>query len=188
MHAIDLTAVTRTQFVRRYENRRGAMALATILCLAAAGCGSDGPIAPGIGSGSVTATGAVSASGSGLAVFQSISSGGTSLFQLVIAPLTQTAGTWQLQIANYSGRPATGTYALAPLSASPTAPTANFYYNSAGAIQLFNATTGQLVITSSSSTEVRGTFTFTATDAGGNNSITAHGSFQAQCAPGTPCQ
>jgi hypothetical protein len=187
MHAIDWTPVTRTQFVRRSPSRRRTIAVGAFLFLVAVGCGGDGPVAPGIGSGSVTASGAVSASGNGLAIFQSLSSGGTSLFQIVIAPLTQNAGTWEVQIASYSGRPEAGTYALAPLSASPTTPTANFYYNSAGAIQLFSATTGELVITSSSATEVRGTFTFTATDAGSNNSITAHGSFQAQCAPGTPC-
>jgi hypothetical protein len=46
-----------------------------------------------------------------------------------------------------------------------------------------------LVITSSSSSAVRGTFTFTATDpTSGTSSVTAHGSFDAQCAPGVACQ
>jgi len=166
-----------------------ALTTSVLLCLAAAGCGSDGPLAPGFGTGSLTASGAVTASGSGLALFQSVSSGGTSLFQIVIAPLAQGATTWQVQIANYSGRLAAGTYNLSPLSGASTDPTANFYYTSGSNLQMFNSTSGQLVITSSSSSEVRGTFTFTATDpAGGTSTVTAHGSFNAQCAPGTACQ
>lgn len=154
-----------------------------------AGCGGDGPLAPGMGSGSLTANGAVSTSGSGLAVFQSVSSGGTSLFQIVMAPISQSATTWQLQIANYSGRLAVGTYNLLPLSASSTDPTASFYYTSGGNMQMFNSTSGQLVITSSSPSAVRGSFTFTATDpTAGTSTVSAHGSFNAQCAPGITCQ
>jgi hypothetical protein len=160
-----------------------------LLSLAAVACGGDGPLAPGVGTGSVTASGAVSASGTGLAVFQSVSSGGTSLFQIVVAPVSQTATTWQLQIVNYSGRPAAGTYNLTALSASSTNPTANFYYTSAGTIQQFNSVSGQLVITSSTTSAVRGTFTFTGTNpAASASSVTAQGSFDAQCAPGTTCQ
>jgi len=160
-----------------------------LLSLAAVGCASDGPVAPGLGAGSVTASGAVTASVSGLALFQSVSSGGTSLFQIVIAPVSQSATTWSLQIVNYSGRLAAGTYNLSPLSASSSTPTASFYYTSGGNLQMFNSTSGQLVITSSSSSAVRGTFTFTGADpAGGASSVTAHGSFDAQCAPGITCQ
>jgi len=168
--------------------QRRALALATsaLLSLAAFGCSGDGPLVPGMGTGSLTASGAVSASGSGLAVFQSVSSGGTSLFQIVIAPVSAT--TWQLQIANYSGRLAAGTYNLTPLSASSVNPTANFYYTSGSTMQQFNSTSGQLVITSSSSSKVSGTFTFTATDPAGTSSVAAQGSFSAQCAPGVTCQ
>ncbi len=181
MQLILSTPTTRTRAVL-------ALATSALLSLAAA-CGGDSPLAPGMGAGSLTASGAVSASGSGLALFQSISSGGTSLFQIVIAPVSQSATTWQLQIANYSGRLAAGTYNLTPLSASSADPTATFYYTSSGTMQMFNSTSGQLVITSSSSSAVRGTFTFTATDpSGGTSSVTAHGSFNAQCAPGTTCQ
>jgi|SRR3954470_4590542 hypothetical protein len=165
----------------------GAFAL---LSLAVLGCGGDGPVAPGLGNGSVTVTGAVSTSGNGLALFQSVTTGGTSLFQMVIAPLTQSAVIWELQIANYSGRPATGTYNLSPLSASSSEPTASFYYTSGGTMQFFTSTSGQLVITASSPTRVAGTFTFSATDAsvGGAGSVTVTGTFSAQCAPGTACQ
>ena len=169
------------------RSQRRALALASaLLSLAAFGCGGDGPLVPGMGSGSLTASGAVTASGSGLAVFQSVSSGGTSLFQIVIAPVSAT--TWQLQIANYSGRLAAGTYNLTPLSPSSVNPTANFYYTSGSTMQQFNSTSGQLVITSSSSSKVSGTFTFTATDPAGISSVAAQGSFSAQCAPGVTCQ
>ena len=191
MQRIHPTHMTHTRGARHSRGRPRALTLATstLLSLAAFGCGSDSPLAPGMGTGSLTASGAVSASGSGLALFQSISSGGTSLFQIVVAPVSQSATTWQLQIANYSGRLAAGTYNLMPLSPSSTAPTASFYYTSAGTMQMFNSTSGQLVITSSSSSKVRGTFTFTATDpTSGTSSVTAHGSFDAQCAPGIACQ
>jgi hypothetical protein len=191
MQLIRPTHSTHPRITRPSRNQRRALALATsaFLSLAAAGCGSDGPLAPGLGSGTLTASGAVSVSASGLALFQSASSGGTSLFQVLLAPLSQGATGWTLQIANYSGRLATGTYALSPLSASSPDPTANFYYTSGGDIQSFNSTSGQLVITSSSPSEVRGTFTFTATDvAGGAGTVNVQGSFIAPCALGTTCQ
>lgn len=180
-----------TQLTHPSRNQRRALALATsaFLSLAAIGCQSDGPMAPGLGSGTLTATGAVSVSASGLALFQSASSGGTSLFQVLVAPLSQGATGWTLQIANYSGRLEAGTYALSPLSASSPDPTANFYYTSGGDIQSFNSTSGQLVITASSPSEVRGTFTFTAADvADAASTVNVQGSFIAPCALGTTCQ
>jgi hypothetical protein len=187
-HSTHMSRV-RGAFTSRNRRRARAIAASTLLCLTAVSCGGDGPLAPGMGSGSLTTSGAVSTSGTGLAIFQSISSGGTSLFQIVVAPISQTATTWSLQIANYSGRLTVGTYNLLPLSGSPTSPTANFYYTNAGNIQVFSSTSGQLVITSSSSSTVRGTFTFTATDpTSGTSTVTAHGTFDAQCAPGTTCQ
>lgn len=191
MQPIHPTHMTHTRGACPSRSRRRALTLATsaLLSLAVVGCGSDGPVAPGLGAGSVTASGAVTASVSGLALFQSVSSGGTSLFQIVIAPVSQSATTWSLQIVNYSGRLAAGTYNLSPLSASSSTPTASFYYTSGGNLQMFNSTSGQLVITSSSSSAVRGTFTFTGADpAGGASSVTANGSFDAQCAPGITCQ
>ncbi len=173
----------------KHSTRAKASAAYAFFFLAASACGGGDSLGPGIGSGTLTASGAVSASGSGIAVFQSISSGSTSLFQIALAPISQSANTWTLQIASYSGRPAPGTYNLTALSASSTNPTASFYYISGGNMQLFNSTSGQLVITSSSTSAVRGTFTFTATDpAGSAGTVTAHGSFDAQCAPGTTCQ
>ncbi len=171
------------------RGRRSALATFALLSLSVGACGGDATGPGGLGSGSLTASGAITASGSGIAVFQSVTSGGTSLFQVVVAPLSQSATTWELQIASYSGRPAVGTYNLSPLSASSTDPTASFYYTSAGNLQMFNSTSGQLVITSSSAASVRGTFTFTATDAaGGAGTVTAQGSFNAPCAPGITCQ
>jgi len=191
---MQLIRPTNTSHVRdalTSTNRRHVLAIGAslVLSLTAIGCGGDGLLEPGLGSGSLTASGAVSTSGTGLAVFQSVSSGSTSLFQILVTPVSQTATTWSLQIANYSGRLAVGTYDLLPLSGSPTAPTANFYYTSAGNIQVFSATSGQLVITGSSSSAVTGTFTFTATDpTSGTSTVTVHGTFDARCPAGTGCQ
>ena len=188
MQLTQSTRVTRTSGASP-KHRRRALALTTLAFLSLAACGSDSVGPGGLGSGSITATGTVSTSGSGIAVFQSISSGGSSLFQVAIAPLSQSASTWTLQIASYSGRPPVGTYQLSALSGSSTDPTATFYYTSGGNMQMFNSTSGQLVITSSSPSSVRGTFNFTGTDvSGGSGSVTAHGTFNAPCAPGTTCQ
>jgi hypothetical protein len=169
--------------------RTMTLAACALFLLGASACGGGDALGPGIGSGTLTANGAVSASGSGLAVFQSVTSGGTSLFQIALAPISQSANTWTLQIASYSGRLAAGTYNLTALSPSSPNPTATFYYISGGNMQLFNSTSGQLIITSSSPSAVRGSFTFSATDpAGGPGTVTAHGSFDAQCAAGTMCQ
>lgn len=175
--------------LKRSTHRTLTLAACALLSVAAVGCGGGDALGPGGGSGTLTASGAVSATGSGLALFQSVISGGASLFQVVLAPISQSTNTWELQIANYSGRPASGTYNLTALSASSTNPTATLYYFSGGTAQMFNSTSGQLVITSSTPSAVRGTFTFTATDpAGGPGTVTAHGSFDAHCAPGTACQ
>lgn len=179
----------RDAFISRNRRRALVIAGSILLSLSAVGCGGDGLLSPELGSGSLTASGAVTASGSGLALFQSISSGGTSLFQILVTPVSQTATTWSLQIANYSGRLAVGTYDLLPPTGTPTAPTANFYYTSGGNIQIFSATSGQLVITSSSSSTVSGTFTFTATDpTDGTSTVTVQGTFDAPCSPGSTCQ
>lgn len=176
----------------RSWHRAFVFATAATVSLPAVGCGGDGPLVPGAGTGSLTTSGAVSVSGSGIAVFQTVSSGGTSLFQVAIAPVSQSSNIWTLQIANYSGRLPVGTYSLMPLSASSTNPTANLSYITGGTgngtVQMFNSTSGQLVITRSSPSEVQGTFTFSATETGGTGSVTVHGSFKAPCAPGTVCQ
>lgn len=187
MQVIHPTHKPRPRRAHSSRGRRAALAIATsaLFSLAATACGSDG-VGPGIGSGSVTATGAVNASGSGLALFQSAYSGETNLFQILIAPL---APTWQVQIVNYSGRLAPGTYALSALSPSSADPTANFYYTSGTTMDLYNSISGELVITASSSSSVRGTFTFTATNAsGGTGSVTVNGSFTAECAFGVTCE
>jgi hypothetical protein len=190
MHDMDQLRTRRARGARS-RGQRAAVALAAsaVLVLAATACGggTTGPSGPGTGS--VTASGAVSASGSGIALFQSASTTGGSLFQLMVAPISQTtATTWQIQIVDYSGRPAAGTYALSPLSAGSTNPTANFYYTSGGSMRMFNASSGQLVITSSTSSGVRGTYAFTGIQVDGTSTVTAQGSFDALCAPGTVCQ
>lgn len=179
--------MTENQLLR--ARRTIMLATSTLTLLTAAGCGGDGVLAPGLGSANITATGAVTASGSGLAMFQSVSSGGTTLFQIVIAPATIGNNTWSIQIANYSGRLPTGTYTLTGLSGAQTNPTANFYYTNGSSAQQFNSTSGQLVITTSTASAVAGNFTFSATDpVSGTATVSAHGTFTAQCAPGMTCQ
>lgn len=174
--------------------RRGAVRAVTtpLLLLALAACGSDSALGPNVnvGQGSVRASGAVSTSGSGVALFQTASSGTTQIFQIAIAPTTQGAGTtWALQIARSAERPPVGTYSLSELSASSTDPTANLYITNGSTSEMFNSTAGELVITSSSSSLVRGTFSFTAASVNdATRHITVEGAFAAQCAPGMTCQ
>lgn len=161
---------------------------ATAVAFVLVGCGDSFGPGDGSGTGNVTATGAVNVTGSGIAMFQSASSGGSNIFQILIVPLSRTpASGWQLQIVSYAGRPAPGTYALAPLSASPTQPTASFYVTTGGNMETFHSSSGELVVTSSSPTAVRGTFTFTATKDSGVGSVMAQGAFNAQCVPGIVC-
>ena len=167
-----------------------AMALG-LLAVAAASCGGDGLFGPdGRARGTMAASGAASATGEGLALFQSISGGGVDMFQIAVAPAIDPAQrvVWQVQILRYAQRPAPGTYAISPLSASSTNPAANFHYSSDGTLEVFTATSGELVITSSSPTSVRGSFSFTATSAtNGARSVTVHGAFTAACPPGDTC-
>jgi hypothetical protein len=168
---------------------RRTMVASVLLALGTVSCGGDGITGPGLGSGNVNASGAVTASGNGVAIFQSVSVSGMSLFQIAVQPPAQTGGSvWQLQIVRYAERPAVGTYQLVELSASSSDPTASFYYTSGGTMEMFAAVSGELVITASSSTTVRGTFTFTAESTTNSaRTVTVEGSFAATCPPGTTC-
>ncbi len=153
-------------------------------------CGGDEALGPARdGTGNVSASGAVSTSGQGAALFQSVSISGTSLFQIAVQPATApSGGVWQLQIVRYAERPTVGTYQLAELSSSSLDPTANFYYTVAGTMEMFTATSGEMVITSSSATVVRGTFSFTAeSSANSARTVTVQGSFAALCPSAMTC-
>jgi hypothetical protein len=162
---------------------------AVVVSLAALSCGGTDITGPGLGTGNVSASGTVAASGQGVAIFQSVSVGGQSLFQIAVQPAAPGGGgTWQLQIVRYADRPAAGTYQIVELSGSSADPTANFYYTNGGTMELFAAVSGELVITSSSPTAVRGTFTFAAESTTNSaRSVTVQGSFAAACPPGTTC-
>lgn len=178
-------------YIGRCRNwyRQLLIATSTIVSLSAVSCGSESPVGPELGTAQVTLTGALSFSGSAAAGFQT----GASLpgvFELEIVPLGQNSTAWSLRIFNLSGRPATGSYNIVPYYESPPNPTANFVYVGGTVTpftQIFNSTSGHLVITKSSASAVQGTFAFTATDASGNVE-TATGSFNAECTPGTTCQ
>jgi hypothetical protein len=167
------------------------MMMSLMLVLAVASCGGDGILGPADdGTANINASGAVSASGGGIALFQSVSSGGTSIFQIAVAPsgLGGDAGLWQLQIVRYAERPPAGTYQLTALSPSSPNPTANFYYTAAGEIEMFNATSGELFITSSTPSIVRGTFTFTAQSTTNSaRTVTVQGAFAALCPSTVTC-
>jgi hypothetical protein len=137
-----------------------------------------------MGSGSLTTTGALNLSGSGRASFQIVSVGRTPTFEMDISHFSQSSLVWELQIyKNNSQQLEVGTYNLGPPSGSSTDPSAGLIYYTGDAanptIRSFNSTSGQLVITTSSPSEVLGTFTFAATEFGGTNSITVNGSFDA---------
>jgi hypothetical protein len=163
--------------------------IAGLLVLGTASCGGDSALGPGdLGTGNVNVSGAVSTSGQGVALFQSVNINGTDLFQIAVAPVTSGGAPWQLQIVRYAERPTVGTYQLTGPSTSSTNPTASFVYNSAGTIESFSATSGQLVISQSSPSAVRGTFIFTATSAASSaRTVTVQGSFVATCPPTTSC-
>ena len=165
--------------------------MSLLFVLAVSSCGGDGISGPAReGTGNLSASGAVSTSGEGLAIFQSVSVSGMSLFQIAVQPAAPSSGSvWQLQIVRYAERPAVGTYQLTELSSGSQDPTANFYYTVSGTMEMFTATSGELVITSSSTTAVRGTFTFTAESTTNSaRTVTVQGAFAAQCPPGTNCQ
>jgi hypothetical protein len=167
-------------------HRAKIFSAAAIVSLTVGACGSDGPVAPAEGTGSLTTTGAVNLSGSGPADFQQILVGREPTFGITISHFTQFSLDWELQIVkNNSSQLGAGTYDLVPQSESTTNPTALLtLYTSGTEFQSFNSTSGSLVITSSSPSEMRGTFTFLGTD--GTNSVSANGSFDA-CAT-HPCQ
>jgi hypothetical protein len=166
------------------------LTMMVVLLLGLAACGGNGISGPpDLGTGNVSASGAVSASGDGVAIFQSVSIGGTNMFQIAVQPATSTGdAVWQLQIVRYAERPPVGTYQLIELSSNSTDPTANFYYTNAGTMEMFAAVSGQLVITSSSPTAVLGTVTFTGVSTtSSTRSVTVQGSFAASCPTGTTC-
>ena len=165
-----------------------------LLGLAAASCGGDGLFSPeGRSRATMSTSGAVAVSGDRLALIHSNSGGGVDMFQIAVAPPTPSLDpdqrvVWQVQIARYARRPMPGTYQITPLSAGSTEPAATFFYTSEGTLELFGATSGEIVITSSSPTSVRGTFTFFATSATNETrSVTVQGSFTAVCPAGATC-
>jgi hypothetical protein len=161
-----------------------------LVALASVACGDGDPTSPDNlreGTGTVSTSGAVRTSGSGVAFFQSIGSGNLRVFQIVVAPASQSGNNvWALQIASSAGRPAAGTYQLTS-SSGPTNILANFSYVSGGRIDMYTATSGEVVITSSSTSAVRGTINFTGATFDGTGTVTTQGSFNARCAPGFEC-
>ena len=150
------------------------LALLAALSLAVA-CGSDGSITnPGgtLGSSfSATVTGGSAGSYSGLS--SAVQSGG--LFSI---GLSSTDGKFALAFTRNGTRPVTGTYQLG--TNPQTGFTAALNINSGQFV--YSSTSGTLTITSSSSTEIKGTFQFTgALSAGTGAAANVSGSFTTAC-------
>lgn len=172
------------------DHRALVVAAAAIVSLTVGGCGSDSPLGPAPGTGSLTSTGALNLSGSGPADIR-IMADRQPTFGIVIDHFLNDQIEWELQIyKNNSAQLEVGTYNLGPPSESATNPTAALAYYIGGTANPlwrgFNSTSGQLVITESSPSVVRGTFNFAATEFGGTASVTVNGSFYA-CVS-RPCQ
>ena len=185
---VDPRHVELTLFHRapRHAAWHEALVFATsaIVFLTADGCGRDSPLEPSPGSASLTTSGAVSLSGGGPANWN-VSGGRESTFTIDMYHFSeQHSVIWELQIyKNNSQQLGVATYSLGPQSDSRTNPTASLVYYTGDpvnpTIRAFNSTSGQLVITSASQSEIRGTFAFAATEYGGTGSITVNGSFDA---------
>ena len=162
---------------------------ALLLVVGVLSCGGDAISGPGNGQGNISVSGAVSASGEGLALFQSGSSGGQTFFQVAIQPSPLGGGgEWQLQIVRYAARPVVGSYQIGPLVSLSADPTATFFYTGGTNDELFTAVSGQLNITSSSASRVRGTYNFTAQSTSNpSRTVTVQGAFSALCPATTSC-
>ena len=150
---------------------RCAIALTSVVLLAA--CGGDGPTPPKPSVGSFTAavSGTASKNLNGQAGFLVTAN----LFSIA---LNSSSETGSIQFSRLSGIPATGDYSLDPNSAPNSGAFAALY--SAGGQENYIATTGRLTITSASADRVQGTFHFTgAGGASGTATVTITGTFDA---------
>jgi len=161
------------------------------LMLAACGLGTSEPIG-GLGNATVTTTGAVSVSGNAIAVFQSGTFGNASLFQIVVTPSISETTPWEISVAAPVPRLAVGTYPFTtPGSPSPIALEATFGTRNGTTGTTYLATSGELVITSSSPLVVRGTIHFTASTTPGSSTapaVTVESDFTATCLLAGECQ
>jgi hypothetical protein len=153
---------------------RAAAAFAIIAT--AGGCGGDDDNnttgIPGVGT-QFTATLTGGSAGTYTGFANSVLAGGS--FSI---GLSSTDGRFVLAFTRVGGRPATGTYTLG------TNPQTGF----AGALNVntgqfvYSSTNGTLTITASSSTEIKGTFSFSGpATAGGGAATSATGSFTSTC-------
>jgi hypothetical protein len=162
--------------------RRALRSVAAVaIVLFVAGCGdATGPVADGIGN--VTASGAVSLSGSGLARQQAF---GTSMFQVLIMP--RAAGPaygWRLHIIGFAGRPAVGTH---DFLGGTEGLTATLYYTSNGSTRMFKSVSGEFTVSSYSESVMKGTFRFMAEELPESTTVQVEGSFAATCPPPFSC-
>ncbi len=168
--------------------RRVSRAAAALFLLAAAGCSIDSTISidgpDPAGSAAVTITGAYTASSQGHAWIQSGAVAGTTNFDLVMAPVSFPPVPWMVFVHSSKGRPAVGTYSIA--IAPGATMSARLDVNGASTLTSYVAAAGELVITSSSASSVRGTLRFTGTGPDGAT-VTVDSEFTAMCPPLFAC-
>lgn len=170
------------------RSRRVSHAATALFLLVAAGCSIDSTMSiEGVdpaGSAAVTISGAFTTSSQGHATMLSGTYGGTSSFELAIVPTGYISPPWLIVVHRSNGRPAVGTYSLVYTLGSTVS--AGFDLRGPGTPTSYVATEGELVITSSSASSVRGTLRFTGTGPDGAT-VTVDSEFTAMCPVGISC-
>jgi hypothetical protein len=155
-------------------------AAAALFIAAAVSCGNGGtePLGDPIGAATVTTTGAYSASGNAVALFMSSVSGDLHFFEITVLSSLGRDPAWELVLSSSTPRLPVGTYTF---TQSPGA-TVYATYLVGGPVthDVYYATSGELVITSSSTSAVRGTIHLTGTS-GTGATVTVDGTFTAKC-------
>lgn len=154
-----------------------------LFLLVAAGCSLDATNVRTIqlaerDSATVVISGAFATSSQARAAFSSNVVGDLRYFEITIFPMVYPSPPWSVYVSGSTGRLAAGTYSLSSDQAGIL--TAGVLTNSSAGKALYSAATGELVITSSSTSSVRGTLRFTGASLGGDT-ITVESEFVATC-------
>jgi hypothetical protein len=119
-----------------------------------------------------------------------MSVGGSSLFQITIVP-SLPSPSWEITVTGNVLPLPPGTYPFSTTLNDPTALRAAFDSRSGGTVTAYYATSGELVITSSSPFVVRGSMRFTAANGPGSSAaqtMTVESTLSAACLLDGMCQ
>jgi hypothetical protein len=176
--------------IHPWRSRRVLRVATALFLLIVAGCSLDATNTRTIewvdlrGSSTVTISGAYTTSAQGHADMLSGAAPGTTAFELMITPMDFPSTPWIIYVYRPKGRPALGTYSI---SITPDATmSARLDIKGASTLASYVATTGELVITSSSTSSVRGTLRFTGSGPDGAT-VTVDSEFTAICPLGIVC-